>query len=1114
MADSNHRRLVKLLFDCIIEMPSNERETFLEDYCAGDPRLRKEVLELVAHEEQLGSFLDDNQRPAVKITLPEDRVGQVIGPYIIREHLGEGGMGEVYVAEQKSPVRRKVALKIIKLGMETKEVVRRFENERQALALMSHPSIAKVLDGGATEQGRPFFVMELVRGMPITEFCDSEKLSTHERLKLFISVCQAVQHAHMKGIIHRDLKPSNIIVEVHDGQPIPKVIDFGIAKATHQDQWNQSVYTQFSQLLGTPQYMSPEQAKLSASDIDTRTDIYALGVLLYQLLTGTTPFAKEALENVSLDKLRQFISEHEVPNPSERVRTIDISQQSTISQNRRTTPRQLVSSIKGELDWVVTKALEKDRDRRYETASAFALDVKRYLDGQPVEACPPTIAYRVRKYVARHRRLLAFVIVVLMTAAIGAATSISYARRATRSAKEARQAQLNAEQNSQISKQISLRSKEMLYAAEMQLVSQAIERVDIRRAKELLDAYQTNESVRSLRKCEWDYYSKQVTKLPGKEFNNGGRIRALRISPNGEWLAVASNFPEVSIYRTANWTHEQTLLTPLTNANGLAWSPDSKFLVAACSDGALKIWNFESAIIEREIAAHRGEANDVSFSIDERTLFSSGDDGVARSWDPLTGEQVHEFVGHEREVESLAVSPDGQKLATASSDRSIAIWKTENGKLEYQFSTDGSGGRAVCVTFSADGSLVAAGNIYGDIYIVDVETKQSVHLTKLVDGIQGLTFLNDGERLASIDQGGMVAVHDVSAVGVGNVDETRRPVIAWIAHNNRGTTLALSKDGKNLVTGGWGGYVRIWNPDQHSYRWRVDRDQYFHDFDVDSLGRLVVCGADIELWDLDRRKKINSFANAAPLGWETLACAPKGNWLAAVRLGQISLFECHSSKRVANWVIDNVVEPSQITVTNNGQIAMLDSREPQSVQVYERSSESPIATFPTKQCRCIRYSPDGRWLAVGHMDDLHLYDLRSGSRTVLAGHTSTLTAVCFHPDVSELATVSHDRTLKIWDLSTGSQIQSIVAHTDFIDSVEYLQDGKSIATAGHDGRVRVWHAETGQPMGAIVRELGDIHKIRFTPDGKKMVGLIDFKFVFSFDSTGSSQPQPSPSFLE
>src|SRR5205807_694134 len=366
--------------------------------------------------------------------------------YKLLEPIGEGGFGVVFLAEQTQPVRRKVALKVLKPGMDMRQVVARFEAERQALALMDHPNIARVFDGGETTGGRPYFVMELVKGIPITEFGDRNSLNVRERLGLFVHVCAAVQHAHQKGVIHRDLKPSNVLVTVQDGAPLVKVIDFGIAKALGQQLTDKTLFTGFAQMIGTPLYMSPEQAALSNVDVDTRSDIYSLGVLLYELLTGTTPFDKERLKEASYDEMRRIISEEEPPKPSTRISTLGQAA-TTVSAQRKSDPKRLSQLVRGELDWIAMKALEKDRNRRYETASAFAADVLRYLHDEPVLACPPSTWYRFRKLARRHKAALvggAVVALVMLVAVAGLATSTVLIAREKQATEDALQAKTQA----------------------------------------------------------------------------------------------------------------------------------------------------------------------------------------------------------------------------------------------------------------------------------------------------------------------------------------------------------------------------------------------------------------------------------------------------------------------------------------------------------------------------------------------------------------------------------------------------------------------------------------------------------------------------------------------
>ncbi|UCC31736.1 MAG: serine/threonine protein kinase, partial [Phycisphaerales bacterium] len=403
----NHalRRKAEDLFQEAADLPHEKRSAFLEERCATDSALRAEVEALLAGFER-GEVTSLNAVEQMSDG-EADIVGTSIGPYKLLEVIGEGGLGAVYMAQQAEPVRRKVAVKIIKLGMDTKQVIARFEAERQALAMMDHPNVAKVFDAGTTETGRPYFAMELVRGNPITEYCDENGLPIRQRLGLFIQVCRAVQHAHQKGIIHRDIKPSNVMVTLHDGTPVVKIIDFGIVKATRGPLTDKTLFTRYHQFIGTPEYMSPEQAEMSGLDIDTRSDIYSLGVLLYELLTGETPFDRRTLQNATLVEIQRIIREQDPVTPSRRATAL-AADAAGAARTRQATTRTLGRLMRGDLDWIVMKALEKDRSRRYETAAALAEDVRLYLRSEPVSAGPPSKICQFRKLVGRHKTAFGF----------------------------------------------------------------------------------------------------------------------------------------------------------------------------------------------------------------------------------------------------------------------------------------------------------------------------------------------------------------------------------------------------------------------------------------------------------------------------------------------------------------------------------------------------------------------------------------------------------------------------------------------------------------------------------------------------------------------------------
>ncbi|MCC7374758.1 MAG: protein kinase [Verrucomicrobiales bacterium] len=514
------------------------------------------------------------------------RPGDRIGAYKILEEIGEGGCGKVYVAEQEQPVRRRVALKVIKLGMDTREVIGRFEAERQALAMMDHPNIAKVLDAGSTDTGRPFFVMELVKGIRITDYCDRNSVSTEERLRLFIQVCQAIQHAHQKGIIHRDIKPANILVTLHDGVAVPKVIDFGIAKATsNQRLTDKTVYTAMLQFVGTPAYMSPEQAELSGLDIDTRSDIYALGVLLYELLTGCTPFDTRRLAMAGIDEVRRIIRDEDPPRPSTKISTLAVGEQQLLAKRRQSELPRLLGIVRGDLDWVVMKALEKDRRRRYDTAAGLATDVQRYLRDEPVVARPPTLTYQLGKAIRRNRRVFTAVGGVVAALVLGLVATAWQAVRATQAereqaklresaeqavrretgareaavkagarAEEARASEAEQRQRADLQTQEAVaarnRSRRLLYAADMNLAQQALEANNLGKARRLLDRHRPSPGLDDLRGWEWRYL--------------------WRLSRGGSFLKL---------------TERASAITKVS------FSKDGRQLLAVWSDGAFEFWD-------------------------------------------------------------------------------------------------------------------------------------------------------------------------------------------------------------------------------------------------------------------------------------------------------------------------------------------------------------------------------------------------------------------------------------------------------------------------------------------------------------------------------------------
>jgi hypothetical protein len=595
--------LVEDVFLAALERGSPEaRAAYLNAACKDDADLRRRVERLLEAHPRAGGFLEGPARPAGEETAAHgptgEQVGAVIaGRYKLLEQIGEGGMGAVWVAEQTQPVRRKVALKLIKAGMDSRTVLSRFEAERQALAIMDHPNIAKVLDGGATEGGRPFFVMEYVKGVPFVRYCDEARLSVAGRLALFVPVCQAVQHAHQKGIIHRDLKPTNILVCLYDGVPVPKVIDFGLAKAMHQPLTEHTLHTAHGVMMGTPLYMSPEQAEFNNLDVDTRTDVYALGVILYELLTGTTPLEKQAFQSAAWHEMLRLIKEEEPPRPS--VRLSGSGSLPSLAAQRQLEPIKLTKLVRGELDWIVMKCLEKDRSRRYDTANALAHDVERYLADELVEARPPTAGYRLRKFVRKHRgpvTAAGLVLAALLAGIIGMTWGLVQAERGRRAAEAAERGEREERNKADAAR----------HTAEM---SAAGLQVDLDFAE-----IKADEKLGLLRLV------RTLNSLPAD-------ARDLREFATAAVLATGQDYAP--------------LLPPITHDGHRVLqadvSPDGRMLLTRGDDFTARLWDARTT---RQIAVLRkGDERVVNygFSPDGRTVFTDDQTSVARLWDVPSG---------------------------------------------------------------------------------------------------------------------------------------------------------------------------------------------------------------------------------------------------------------------------------------------------------------------------------------------------------------------------------------------------------------------------------------------------------------------------------------------
>jgi serine/threonine protein kinase/WD40 repeat protein len=1060
------------------------RAAHLDQACGADAALRRRVEALLHAHAEAGGFLERPAAAAGPITdppaagrwvapdAPGEGPGSRVGPYKLLQQLGEGGMGVVFMAEQEEPVRRRVAVKVIKPGMDSAQVVARFEQERQALALMDHPNIARVLDAGATESGRPYFVMELVKGIPITRYCDQERLAPRERLELFLPVCQAVQHAHQKGVIHRDLKPSNVLIALYDGKPVPKVIDFGVAKATGQKLTERTMFTAVGSIVGTLEYMAPEQAELNNLDVDTRADIYSLGALLYELLTGSPPFSAKQLRGAAFDEMMRIIREVEPPRPSTKLSHSD--ELSSIAAKRKLDPKRLTRLVHGDLDWVVMKCLEKERGRRYETAAGLAQDLRRYLADEPVQAGPPSAAYRLRKFASRHRTALAaaaaFVGVLIVSAVVCACLAVlatwaeqgalNAEKAVTKERDDARQARddLKVERdNVQHAKDDLQRAQDetlvSLYDARAYQIQDAgnADRLDA-----LLGLQVPEPGQHDLRGFEWYYWQRRrhaevrTVKLPERHVRmsvlspDGRRVAEFAVK-DGEWL--------VTVVDAAGG--KELCRCPVDLSDG----PYDEATAGGIDDSSDKIAN---------TANTRG----FGFSADGARLFLlgrrtggglriPGKNEIGCSvwiWDAATGERVAALRGLPHNLLSVSVSPNGRQVAAfvptgnlqSQQDAALKVWDAADGKelsaLEGFTLPAVAWNRAPA--FSGDGKRVAAVVLAGD----------GGHLREATIKVWALPFRGPaaGAERLSIKRGG---------------------------NEHMTTGLAFSPDGRRIAAA-WYGYqpassYGLWDADTGQELVRLEAPNAPGPcpvFSPDGALLAVGVGGALRILDADHGR----VRLALPVRWQDitageLAFSPDGKQLSAMG----------GDRTIRTW---------DATAT-----------------------DLPMAlTGLTSHAQVVAISPDGMRVAAagrgegGQADELRVWDLAGKPllSTVLpspAGDARldhhSFSRLCFSGDGKRLALKTDfqfwssgqnrpapEALFSVWEVADGKEIFR-VREAGLFQDMALSPDGRRVAASERAGPVKMWDVASGREVGGI--DPGPAltaHGLAFSSDGGRLAG--------------------------
>jgi eukaryotic-like serine/threonine-protein kinase len=1066
---------VKELLHQAAAMDPKARATFLDDACGQDVTLRAELDSLLSVGDGLSA--DFLQSPLAGKFGAEGEAhgaaglaaGQIFAQrFELIRTLGEGGMGQVWLAEQTEPVRRRVALKLIKAGMYDDTVVERFQAERQSLAIMDHPVIAKVFDAGTTPQGQPYFVMEYVPGLSITEYCNRHKLTIRDRVQLFIQACDGVQHAHQKAIIHRDLKPANILVMEVDGKPVPRIIDFGLAKVTTPRLTDNTLYTRFGLFMGTPGYMSPEQVDPNIQDIDTRTDVYSLGVVLYELLAGMQPFEMKHGQRPSLEEWLRQLREEEPRRPSGKVGA-DRDSSAVTAAARGTEPKQLVRLLRRDLDWITMKALERDRERRYGSPAELAADLRRYLGDEPVLARPPSSVYKIGKFARRHRvAAIAAVMVTVLAIAASGAGLLAVRRQHEAEFQAARALQAQSRLLAQAAAQ---RLKDSDVAGAQGIILEVLTNPAFAqaRAPAAISVFQDTRAA-----------DMQLAVLSGHQ----DRVTHAAYSPDGARIVTASADRTARIWDAG--TGAQLAVLPVQQGRVMfaAYSPDGTRIVTVATDDSVHVWDARTGVETAVFSAPGAHPVSGMFSPDGARIVVAALNKTALILDARTGEKLALLSGHGDALQYAEYSPDGTRIVTVSRDKTARIWDARNGAALGVIG--GQGGMLLAAGFSPDGTelVTASGDKTARIWNVLTGAQLRV-LSGHGDRVYTARYSADGARIVTASDDRTARVWEA---------RSGRLLAVLSGHGGFVRSAAFSPDGSRVVTSSDDGTARIWlarNDTQIAVLSGHADGVAFASYSPDSA-RIVTASMDktLRIWDAATGAQLAAFAGT---GEFTIAAtfSPDGSEFATGGSLDNTARVWDARTGAARAVMSGHLGPVEFTSYSPDGRQIATASLDKTARIWDAKTGAQLVLLSGHGDRVLSavYSPDGRHVATASFDKTaRIWDARSGAElAVLAGHSQAVSSAAYSPDGRRLVTGSFDRTARVWDARTGATLLVLAGHADAIQSACFSPDGSRIVTASSDKTARLWDARTGAQLAVLSGHDDSLQSAAYSPDGAHIV---------------------------